>query len=100
VSKSSGFKQLQKQPASRTATPQTGPSSNTISKPSTLSPEELRQWEHGMMTRIFKTTLDVKIHADHPSKNKGGIVRANAFFLSLFFLGCFRKKFSPNTRRI
>ncbi|EFP85768.2 uncharacterized protein PGTG_11097 [Puccinia graminis f. sp. tritici CRL 75-36-700-3] len=65
VSKSSGFKQLEKQPASRTATPQTGSSSNTIPKPSTLSPEELRQWEHGMMTRIFKTTLDKEVFAKY-----------------------------------
>ncbi|WAQ85400.1 hypothetical protein PtA15_6A28 [Puccinia triticina] len=51
----------------RVATPQTGSYSNTTSKPCTLSPEELRQWEHGMMTRIFKATLDKEVSAKYQS---------------------------------
>ncbi|PLW41722.1 hypothetical protein PCANC_04531 [Puccinia coronata f. sp. avenae] len=54
----SDLKRTEKQPASRPTTSQIAPSSDAISKSSTLSPEELRQWEHGMMTRIFKITLD------------------------------------------
>jgi len=56
VARSLASKPPEKQISPRVATSQT-PLSST-SKPSTLSPEELRQWEHGMMTRIFKTTLD------------------------------------------
>ncbi|KNZ58553.1 hypothetical protein VP01_1908g1 [Puccinia sorghi] len=56
VARSLASKLPEKQIAPRVATSQT-PLSSTL-KPSALSPEELSEWEHAMLTRIFKTTLD------------------------------------------
>lgn len=42
----------------------------TSLKTSPLSPEELRQWEHGLMTRIFRITLDQEII----SKSQSGLI--------------------------
>ncbi|KAI9620094.1 hypothetical protein KEM48_008369 [Puccinia striiformis f. sp. tritici PST-130] len=63
----SSYKAAPKQPpASRVVV---GSSSNTNSNPAvtSLSPDEFRKWEHGMITRIFKITLDKEVYIKYSS---------------------------------
>ncbi|KAI7965561.1 hypothetical protein MJO29_001309 [Puccinia striiformis f. sp. tritici] len=68
VVKTPATKQPPKQPpASRVVV---GSSSNTNSNPAvtSLSPDEFRKWEHGMITRIFKITLDKEVYIKYSSE--------------------------------